>query len=343
MISPGLRKMIHDAMAKRATDIHLCAGSPILYRIGRELVPGSSATLTSEVTRQMAEQLMTPEQMEHFNRRLDLDLMVSDDLGRYRVNVSFNNQNVSLVIRLLPEEARTLDDLHLPEAVKQLAHANKGLILITGSTSQGKTATMSGIIHEINISRRQNIITIEDPIETVHANAMSIVRQREIGRDTEHFHSGLRAALRQDPDVVAIGEMRDYETIKIALTAADTGVLVLSTLHILSIDQLIERLLSYAPAEDASHIRYLLSGALRGVVHQELLPATDGGKRVACEVLVATDAVRNIMRSRDSFRLRNVIHMGMQHGMVSMRQSVEQLRNAGQISPDIAEAVLRNY
>jgi len=247
------------------------------------------------------------------------------------------------VIRILPEEARSLDELRLPPVVKELAALTKGLILITGSTSQGKSATMSGIIHEINVHQRRHVITIEDPIENIHLNKRSIVRQREVGRDTKGFYSGLRAALRQDPDVIAVGEMRDYETIKIALTAAETGVLVLSTLHVISIDKMIERLLSYSPAEDQEHMRYLLSAALQAVIHQELLPALAGSKRVACEILIATDAVKNVMRRRDSFMLRNVIHTGARHGMITMKQSVEDLLQKGLIASEVAEAVMANY
>ena len=154
---------------------------------------------------------------------------------------------------------------------------------------------------------------------------------------------GLRAALRQDPDVIAIGEMRDYETIKIALTAAETGVLVLSTLHIISIDKLIERLLSYAPSEDQNHLRLMLASAVQAVVHQELLPATDGGKRVACEIMMATDAVKNVIRTRDSFMLRNIIHTGSRYGMVAMRNSVEAIVKEGAIDQELADAVLENY
>lgn len=343
MISPAIAKLAATAKAKRATDIHICVGAPVLFRIGRDLVPASDADVTPELSEQIASQLLSPAQMEAFRDRLDYDLMVVGPDGRYRVNVSLNDQFVGVVIRVLPEKPKSIDELRLPPVVKVLAKQTKGLLLITGSTSQGKSATMSGIIHEINMHQHRHIITIEDPIETVHDNLKSIVRQREVGRDTRTFHSGLRAALRQDPDVIAIGEMRDYETIKIAMTAAETGVLVLSTLHIISIDKLIERLLSYAPVEDLGHLRLLLAGALQGVIHQELLPATDGGKRVGCEVLLATDAAKNIIRKRDSFLLRNLIHTGSRYGMVSMRHSINELLEQGMISQDVADSVLVNY
>ena len=343
MISPGIKKLITLAIEKEASDIHICAGAPVLFRIGKELIPSTMGKVSPELAERLVFEMLTPQQIEEFRRLLDYDLMIFDDEGRYRVNISYNDRSVGAVIRILPERARTIDELALPPVVHELARATKGIILITGSTSQGKTTTMSGIIQEINRTERKHIITIEDPIETVHMPEGSIIRQREIGRDTKTFATGLRAALRQDPDVVAIGEMRDYETIKIALTAAETGILVLSTLHIISIDKLIERLLSYGPTDEQDHVRYLLAGALVGVIHQELIPALDGGKRVACEVLIATDAVKNIIRHRDSFMLRNVITTGVRYGMITMRQSIGDLIDQGLVDRDAAEGIMANY
>ena len=227
--------------------------------------------------------------------------------------------------------------------VTEMTRARKGMILITGSTSQGKTTTMTAMIDTINEQSRKHIITIEDPIEYVHVNKQSIVRQREVGKDTSSFSRGLRAALRQDPDVIAVGEMRDYDTIKTALTAAETGVLVLSTLHIISIDKIIERLLAYAPDGSDGHMRVLLAEALHGIVHQELLPTHDGGKRVACETLFATDAIRNVLRKRDTYHLRNIIAMGKRHGMQTMKRSLDALLEEGVITDSIYQTVLESY
>jgi len=338
-----IHRLIANARAKRATDIHIISGAPILYRIGRDLVPATKTRLTPPLSEQLVFQLLTDAQREQFKDRLDLDLMASDEKGRYRINVCMNDGSVGAIIRILPDEPKSIKDLNLPPVVRYLSNQTKGIVLITGSTSQGKTTTMSAMINEINSHHAKHIITIEDPIEQVHLNKKSIVRQREVGRDTQSFHSGLRAALRQDPDVIAIGEMRDYETIRIALTAAETGVLVLSTLHIITIDKMIERLLSYAPPEDEGHVRYLLAGALQGIIHQELLPTKDGGKRVACEVLIATDAARNIIRGRGSYLLRNVIATGAKHGMITMQQSISNLLELGLITEEIAEGVMLNY
>jgi twitching motility protein PilT len=343
MIPPPIKKLTDLAREKKATDIHICAGAPVLLRIGRDLIPASEGIVTPEVSERMAISLLSPSQEEAFRKELDYDLMVQDEQSRYRVNICANDGFIGTVIRILPDQARSIDELHLPPVVKTLSRKTKGLVLITGSTSQGKSATMSGMIDEINTNFRRHVVTIEDPIETLHLNKLGIVRQREVGRDTKSFHSGLRAALRQDPDVIAVGEMRDYETIRIALTAAETGVLVLSTLHIISIDKMIERLLSYAPADDTGHLRHLLADALQGVIHQELLPALDGGKRVACEVLMAVDAARNIIRRGEAFMLRNIIHTGSRYGMIAMRQSVAELLEKGDISQEVAERVLVNY
>ena len=215
--------------------------------------------------------------------------------------------------------------------------------MITGSTSQGKTTTMAAIIDEINSTCKKHIITIEDPIEYVHTNKKGIVRQREVARDTQSFYSGLRAALRQDPDVIAIGEMRDYETIKIALAAAETGVLVLSTLHVISIDKIIERLLSYAPATDEGQLRFLLAESLQGMIHQELMPTVNGEQRAACEVLVVTNAARNVIRRKGGFFLRSIIETGKKYGMITMTESVNILLEAGIISEGAAKSVLINY
>jgi twitching motility protein PilT len=237
----------------------------------------------------------------------------------------------------------TPDQLLLPDIVKVLAEKDKGLVLITGSTSQGKTTTMSAMIEHVNTTQKKHIVTIEDPIEYIHTNKKGIVRQREVGRDTKTFSSGLRAALRQDPDIIAIGEMRDYETIKIALTAAETGILVLSTLHVISIDKMIERILSYAPDEGQNTVRYLLAETLQGVIHQELLPLVDGGQQVACEIMTSTTGAKNILRRKDGLHLRTVIDTGKKFGMCRMVESVEKMLEAKLISLETAKRVIVSY
>jgi len=340
----SIQQILQLARQRRAADVHIVAGSPVLFRVKGELQPVTREVLDPKMARDLAYAMLTPEKIQHFEQHLDYDFMLSDaERNRYRVNIAYNDGTVGAVVRLLASEPMTLEQIRVPPIVKQMTHARKGLILITGATSEGKTTTMAAMIDEINRTQRKHIITIEDPIEYVHHNKQSVVRQREIGKDTKSFERGLRAALRQDPDLIAIGEMRDYETIKIALTAAETGVLVISTIHVISIDKIIERFLAYAPDGSDGHMRSLLSEALLGVIHQELLTTVDGGKRLAVEILVTTDAVRNVMRNRGTFHLRNVITTGQRFGMRSMKQSLDELLDEGVISESVHNRVIENY
>ncbi len=336
-------QLLEHAKSQQATDVHICAGAPILFRVGGDLVPITKEKLTAEQSREISLGLLTEDQIAEFEKNLDYDLMLADEGGRYRINIGYFDGKVGATIRVLPTTVKTIEQLLLPDIVKKLARCRKGLVLITGSTSQGKTTTMAAMIDEINTTSKKHIITIEDPIEYVHTNKAGVVRQREVGTDTKSFYTGLRAALRQDPDVIAIGEMRDYETIKIALSAAETGVLVLSTLHVISIDKIMERLLSYAPATDGSQLRFLLAESLQGMIHQELIPTVDGGQRVACEVMVVTGAAKNIIRRKGGFFLRSVIETGKKHGMITMVSSVEALLKQKLISEGVAKSILANY
>ena len=337
------KKLLDYAKKQGATDIHICAGSPILFRIGRKMRPIREEVLTAEQSKSLCYELMTKEQQKTFERELDFDLMWAVENGRYRINIGYFNGAVGATIRVLNSHVYAIEELKLPPVVKFLANKTKGLVLLTGSTSQGKTTTMAAMIDEINKTQRKHIITIEDPIEYIHESKKSMIRQREIGSDTKTFHSALRAALRQDPDVLAIGEMRDFETIKIALTAAETGILVLSTLHVLSIDKIIERLLSYAPPDGEGYLRFLLAESVQGIIHQELVPTISHSQRVACEIMVATDAARNIIRRKGGYMLRTVISTGKRHGMCLMAESVQKLLDEGVISEETAKKIMTNY
>jgi twitching motility protein PilT len=339
----SIHEVLRHGRAHKVSDIHVAPGAPVLFRIARKLVAATDRPLTSKQSERLSLELLNEHQLAQFRKDLDFDYMAIDDYGRYRVNVGFFDGDVGTVIRILAQRPKTLDELKLPHTVRELATATKGLVLLTGSASQGKTTTMTAIIDAINSTQPRHIITIEDPIEYLHSNKQGLVRQRQIGRDTQDFHSGLRAALRQNPDVISIGEMRDFETIKIALTAAETGCLVLSTLHIMSIDKIIERLLSFVPTEDEGHIRYVLADTLVGIIHQELVPTRDGGKRVAAEILVINQATKHIIRNRGTFFLRNVITTGKKFGMVSMQNSLQALVDEGAISPETMADVMVNY
>jgi len=337
------RQLLEHAKVHQATDVHICAGAPVLCRVGGELVAITKEKLSAEQSKDLSYGLLREDQIAEFEKNLDYDFMLAEGDGRYRINVGYFDGEVGATIRILPTSPKTIDELYLPNIVKKLAGLRKGLVLVTGSTSQGKTTTMAAMIDEINSTSRKHVVTIEDPIEYTHRNKAGIVRQREIGRDTQSFHTGLRAALRQDPDVIAIGEMRDYETIKIALAAAETGVLVFSTLHVISIDKTMERLLSYAPSSDESQLRFLLAESLQGMIHQELVPTLDGGQRVACEVMVVTGAAKNIIRRKGGFFLRSVIETGAKHGMITMVSYLEGMLKHKVISEDVARSVAANY
>ena len=336
--------ILDEARECNATDVHIMAQSAILFRIDGELQPYSDEMLTASQARHLACGMLSESQIVALDEQLDIDFMCVDtDQQRYRVNVGWFNGSTGATIRLLPNQPLPLEGLKLPPVVEQMTHRGKGLILITGSTSQGKTTTMASMVDAINRHSRKHIVTIEDPIEYVHTNIQSLVRQREVGRDTKSFASGLRAALRQDPDVLLVGEMRDYDTIETALRAAETGVLVLSTMHIVSIEKLMDRLLGYVPTGRENMIRAMASESLQCVVHQELLPTTEGGKRVACEVLVGTRAVRNQIRSGTDLQLRSTIMSGREVGMTTMAASLEALLSEGVITEGVYENTLKNY
>lgn len=337
------KQLFEFAVSQHATDIHICPGAPILLRIGRKLKPVTEEKLTLEKSKEICYEMLRPEQINQFEENLDYDLMLAHSGARFRINIGYFNEGVGATVRILSGDPKTPEELFLPEIVKELALKQKGLVLITGSTSQGKTTTMSSMIDFINAHHKKHIVTIEDPIEYIHTNKKGIVRQREVGRDTKSFYTGLRAALRQDPDVIAIGEMRDYETIKIALTAAETGILVLSTLHVISIDKMIERLLSYAPEDGENTVRFLLAESLQGVIHQELMPLLTGGQRVACEILTVTGGAKNIIRRKGGYQLRSVIETGKKFGMCTMSESIGNLLEQNLISPETAKHVLANY
>ena len=340
----SLRGLLVLARDLGATDLHILSGSPVYARVAGELRALTDQPVTASTARHLAFALLSERQRASFDETMDLDLMcVDDDQHRYRLNVGYANGAVGAVIRLLPRHPVPLEVLQLPPIVEATTHRGKGLVLITGSTSQGKTTTMASMVDAINKHSRKHIVTIEDPIEYVHEPGLSLIRQREVGRDTLSFTSGLRAALRQDPDVVLIGEMRDFDTIEIALRAAASGMLVISTLHIVSVERLMDRLLSYAPPGREGLIRTMVSEVLNLVVHQELLPTVDGGKRVAAEVLVGTRAVRNMLKSGADTQLRQTMMSGRETGMVTMQASLDALLDAGTITEAVREAVMKNY
>ncbi|MDY6847628.1 MAG: type IV pilus twitching motility protein PilT [Geoalkalibacter sp.] len=322
-----LNEVLKLGLRARASDIHIKAGLPPVYRIDGALKPLPNAPrMISEQIAKMADGVMNASQKAHFEEVYEVDLAYGvPGLGRFRVNVFRQRGSVSMVFRVIPFKVQNLDELQLPGVLKKIGEEQRGLVLVTGATGSGKSTTLAAMIDYINGTRTSHIVTIEDPIEYLHRDKRSIVNQREVGFDTESFDVALKSALRQDPDVILVGEMRDYETIETALTAAETGHLVLSTLHTIDAPETINRIVSVFPPYQQRQIRIQLASVLKGVVSQRLVPRADGKGRVpAVEVLVSTARTRELMEDKDKTRLlRDAIQQGfVSYGMQTFDQSL---------------------
>lgn len=333
------------AQERKASDIHITVNSPVMFRIHGDLKPVNDRPLTPLETLDMAKELMTSEQYELFLEKGDMDLSYGiPDVSRYRVNAYKQKGNVSLTIRLIPSKIPAMEALGLPPIAEEFAKKPQGLLLVTGPTGSGKSTTLAAILDYINRTRSDHIITLEDPIEFVHPHKSCIVNQREIGVDTESFSSGLRAALRQDPDVILVGEMRDLETISIAITAAETGHLVFGTLHTADAPQTIDRIIDVFPSEAQQQVRVQLAAVLLGVMAQRLLPTTDGsGRAAAIEVLVNTPAVSNLIRSEKVHQIRSVMQTGKAQGMQTLEMALRELLQQRRISVESAKEALFGF
>ncbi len=322
-----LNEVLKLGLRARASDIHIKAGLPPVYRIDGALKPLPNAPrMISEQIAKMADGVMNALQKARFEEVHEVDLAYGvPGLGRFRVNIFRQRGSVSMVFRVIPFKVQNLDELQLPGVLKKIGEEQRGLVLVTGATGSGKSTTLAAMIDYINSTRTSHIVTIEDPIEYLHRDKRSIVNQREVGFDTEGFDVALKSALRQDPDVILVGEMRDYETIETALTAAETGHLVLSTLHTIDAPETINRIVSVFPPYQQRQIRIQLASVLKGVVSQRLVPRADGKGRVpAVEVLVSTARTRELMEDKDKTRLlRDAIQQGfVSYGMQTFDQSL---------------------
>ena len=338
-------QLLRKAYEVKASDIHITVNSPAMFRIHGEMKPAGDEVLTPYQTMELAKQLMSAEQYETFLAKGDYDFSYGiPDVSRYRINVYKQKGNVSLTIRLIPQRIPAMEELGLPAIAQDFANKPQGLLLVTGPTGSGKSTTLAAIIDYINRSRNEHIITLEDPIEFVHDHKKCIVNQREVGIDTDSFATGLRAALRQDPDVILVGEMRDLETISTAITAAETGHLVFGTLHTADAPQTIDRVIDVFPPEAQQQIRVQLAAVLLGVMAQRLLPKADGSGRVAAqEVLVNTPAVANLIRSEKVHQIRSVMQTGKAQGMQTMEMSLRELLQRGLITVEEAKNAMFGY
>jgi twitching motility protein PilT len=332
-----LPDLLKVAVARRASDLHLKVGSPPVLRIDNRLVPlNEMPRLTQDIVVTMAASVMNAKQRERFKDQNGADLAYSvPALGRFRVNVFQQRGMVGIVLRVIPLKIQTITELNLPPVLEKLALEPRGMILVTGTTGSGKSSTLAAMIDHINTLRSGHILTIEDPIEFLHRDKKCLVNQREVGVDALSFSEALRSALRQDPDIILVGEMRDYETISTAILAAETGHLVMSTLHTLDATETINRIISVFPPYQQKQIRLQLAAVLRGVISQRLIPRADGKGRVpAVEVLVTTATVRESIVDADKTRtLRDVIAAGVsQYGMQTFDQSLMGLYTRGLIT-----------
>ncbi|MDI6716555.1 MAG: type IV pilus twitching motility protein PilT [Actinomycetota bacterium] len=333
---------IHDLLMhvieKDASDLHITVGSSPMVRVHGELVELSYPKLSANDTKELIYSILTQDQREQLERNWEYDFSYSlPGQARFRVNAFYQKGAISAAFRIIPVEIRTLEELGLPASLELLIRKPRGLILVTGPTGSGKSTTLATLINIINETKACHIITIEDPIEYLHSHKRSIVNQREVGSDTKSFSTALKYVLRQDPDVILVGEMRDMETISAALTAAETGHLVFATLHTQDAPQTIDRIIDVFPPHQQQQIRIQLAGTLQGVICQQLLPTIDGrGRVVAYEILVPTPGVRNMIREAKTHQIYNAMQTGQKHGMITMNQCLADLCRYGKISFETA-------
>jgi len=331
-----IRQMMMESLGKKASDLHLTVGSPPVMRIDGELMRVGEALLTNEDLGALVRQVLTEGQLAYVDRVGEVDLSYSvKGFGRFRLNVYKQRGSYAMALRVVNLSIPTYEELGLPESLRELARKPRGLVLVTGPTGSGKSTTLAAMIGQINRERNCHIITLEDPIEYLHHHKRAVVNQREINSDTETFGNGLRAALREDPDVILVGEMRDLETISIAITAAETGHLVLSTLHTMGAANTIDRIVDVFPPYQQQQIRVQLAAVIEGIISQQLLPKVDGKGRVgAFEVMLANNAIRNLTREGKTHQILTSIQTGQKLGMQTMDYALVDLYRRGTISEE---------
>jgi len=324
-----------------ASDLHLSVGSPPLLRMHGEIVRHKRDVLSAEEIKTMLYSVMSEQQRSDYERDLEIDFAISfGDNMRFRIN-AFNTLNgPAAVLRTIPTQIFSLDDVGAPDVLRRLTNLHKGLVLVTGPTGSGKSTTLAAMMDHINSTQARHIITIEDPVEFVHTSKKSLINQREVGKNTKSFARALKSALREDPDVILVGEMRDIETIQLALTAAETGHLVFGTLHTNNAAKTVDRIIDVFPAGDKEMIRAMLSASLEAVIAQTLLKKREGGRVAAYEIMLGTSAVRNLIREGKVPQLFSMIQMGSKVGMISMKDSIYALLDKKIITSEVAAAAL---
>ena len=334
-----LDELLVTLIERGGSDLHLTAGIPPAIRVHGDITHlDEYPKLTPDELQKMLYAIMTQKQREHFENELELDLSYAvPGVSRFRVNVFRQRESIGSVMRAIPFEIKELEALGIPEVVSTFAYLPRGFVLVTGPTGSGKSTTLASLVDLVNRNRAGHIMTVEDPIEFLHNHKRSVVNQREIGTDSLSFTGALKHVLRQDPDVILVGELRDLETIQIALTAAETGHLVFGTLHTQDAPQTIDRIIDVFPTDQQEQIRIMLAGALKGVVSQTLLKTADGkGRTVAVEVMKATSGIRNLIREGKTHQIPSAIQAGAGEGMIALDQSLAKLVKAGKVTYDEA-------
>ncbi len=333
----SLEQLLGEMLNQQASDLYLTVGMPPTLRINGRLVPLEADRLVPDTCQRLIYSFLTDEQKETFEREWELDLCFGvEDKARIRANVLRQRGAVSSVLRNIPSLIPTFDDLHLPDAAEDIVNLPKGLVIVSGATGCGKSTTLASMLAYINDREPLHIITVEDPIEYLHAHKKCIVNQREVGQDTNSFSTALKYALREDPDVVLIGEMRDLETIESALVIAETGHLVFATLHTPDAIQAINRIIDVFPAHQQPQVRSQMAFVLQSVICQQLLPTEDGQLALAAEVLLLTPAIRNLIREEKAHMIYSMMQTGQEHGMQTMNMAIHKLLKERRISRDTA-------
>lgn len=334
-----ITELLHFSVQHKASDLHLSAGVAPTIRVDGEMRSLNIDPLDHKGVHALVYDIMNDKQRKEYEENLEADFSFEvPNLARFRVNAFVQNRGAGAVFRTIPSEVLSLEQLNAPPIFRQISDNPRGLVLVTGPTGSGKSTTLAAMINYINESKRHHILTIEDPIEFVHQNKLSLINQREVHRDTLSFNNALRSALREDPDVILVGEMRDLETIRLAMTAAETGHLVFGTLHTTSAPKTIDRIIDVFPAEEKAMVRSMLSESLRAVISQCLLKRIGGGRCAAHEIMMGVPAIRNLIREDKIAQMYSVIQTGMAHGMQTMDQALQSLVNSGLVTPQDAAA-----
>lgn len=338
-----ITELLKFTLDNKASDLHLSGGNQPIVRIDGNLQRIKTEELVSDNIRSMLFAVMSEEQRAIYERDLEHDFAISFGKdARFRVNAFTNRQGSAAVFRVIPSKIPTMDDLDLPPVMRRLAELEKGLVLVTGPTGSGKSTTLASMINHINDKYPYHILTVEDPVEFVHTSKTSLVNHREVGSDTNSFSRALKSALREDPDIILVGEMRDHETISLALTAAETGHLVFGTLHSSTAAKTIDRIIDVFPAAEKDMVRAMLSSSVQGIISQTLLQKEGGGRVAAHEIMVGTNAIRNLIRENQLAQIYSMIQTGSRYGMQTMEDSVNDLVIAGLISQETANSVLKD-